>query len=153
MNMGSPSNNFQKRCVTAVVAKITLPQFCSFCSIATMIFWRKLHLPQYILKGSVVFKSLLAMDSCGKTAFKQNRTPSYAMLIVLTLEELVLVWTMKRFLPPHQTCRAHTRPPERKSGGRCLLRTQHFPLLPPSLQFSSFSSFPLNVGHRSVGKK
>ncbi len=42
--------------------------------------------------------------------------------------------------------------PERKSGGHRLWRTQHFPLLPPFLQLSSFSSFPSNFGHQSVQK-
>lgn len=75
------------------------------------------------------------------------------MLIVLTWDELVLVWMRDRLLPPHRTCRAHTRPPERKSGDHSLWRIPHFPLLPPFLQLSSFSSFPLNFGHQSVQKK
>lgn len=43
-----------------------------------------------------------------------------------------LVRMMDRFLPPHRTCRAHTRPPVRKSWGHHLCWTQHSLLHPPS---------------------
>ncbi len=149
--MGSPSYNiinFQKLCAVAPIS-----HYYTF-TIVTMVFWWKLVTSVHFKGHLNVFQISPSQGQLWKHSFQtKSYQRSYEMLIVLTWDELVLVWMMDRLLPPRRTCRAHTRPPERKSGGHSLWRTPHFPLLPPFLQRSSFSSFPLNFGHQSVQKK